>query len=71
MGKLVVLRLDGDFEQGFRVILTIAQEGCPAKVELTGYLPKDLGLFACLQHHWQEKYRCLGAPYRISNIKIN
>ncbi|MBD1806292.1 CHASE2 domain-containing protein [Microcoleus sp. FACHB-SPT15] len=71
MGKLVVLRLDGDFEQGFRVILTIREEGLPPNVEVTGCLPKDSQLFTHLQHHWQEKYRCLGAPYRISNIKIN
>jgi tetratricopeptide (TPR) repeat protein len=72
MGKLVVLRLDGNFETlGFRVTLTIAQEGALPEVELTGYLPNSPELAAHLQHHWQENYRRLGAPSRIKPKKIN
>ena len=75
MGKLVVLRLDGDtFEQGCHVTLQIEEEGEDAAahtvVEMTGYLPPAPELTTYLQHHWQQKYRCLGAPYRLEPIGI-
>jgi CHASE2 domain-containing sensor protein len=72
MGKLVVLRLDGDaLEQGFRVTLAIAQDGTshPA-IEMTGYLPPAPELATHLQNHWFQKYRSLAAPYRIKPISI-
>ncbi len=71
MGKLVVLRLDGDsFQQGFRVTLSISEEGSRPEIEMTGYLPPDPELANHLQHHWQEKYRQVGAPYRIKPKEI-
>ena len=72
MKKLVDLRLDGDTESGFRVILTIREEDNftnPA-MEITGYLPPSPELVEELQNHWQVKYRNLGAPYRIKPKKI-
>lgn len=64
MGKLVVLKLDGDLnQQGFRVTLEIGEEGDRPEIEMTGNLPPDPELATHLQRHWQEKYRRLGAPY--------
>ncbi len=64
MGKLVVLKLDGDLnQQGFRVTLEIGGEGERPEIEMTGNLPPDPELATHLQRHWQEKYRRLGAPY--------
>ncbi|MEW6496711.1 MAG: CHASE2 domain-containing protein [Cyanobacteriota bacterium] len=75
MGKLVVLRLDGEtLEQGCRVTLQIEEDGENAAahtvVEMTGYLPPAPELATYLEHHWQQKYRCLGAPYRLEPIGI-
>ena len=75
MGKLVVLRLDGEvLEQGFRVNLAICEEGnsqtSRSVIEMTGYLPAAPDLATHLNHHWQETYRRLGAPYRLEAIGI-
>ena len=71
MGKLVVLSLDGDFQQqGFQVHLTIAEEGSRPTLEMTGYLPAASQLTTYLQYHWREKYRSLGSPARIQPGKI-
>ncbi|HBB36240.1 MAG TPA: adenylate cyclase [Cyanobacteria bacterium UBA8803] len=71
MGKLVVLKLDGDVqEHGFRVTLAIRLEGAPPEIELTGYLPAAPELADRVQHHWLQKYRTVGAPYRINPKKI-
>ena len=71
MGKLVVLRLEGTArQQGFRVNLAIGEEGTRPAVELNGYLPPVPDLFDRLQHHWQQNYRTLGAPYRIKLEKV-
>ncbi|MBE9128035.1 MULTISPECIES: CHASE2 domain-containing protein [unclassified Coleofasciculus] len=71
MGKLVVLRLDGEArEQGFRVTLAIGLEGAPPEIELTGYLPAVPELAHHIQHHWLHQYRSIGAPYRIKPKKI-
>lgn len=69
--KLVVLKLDGDLNRhGFRVTLEIGEEGeCP-KIEMAGNLPPDPELATHLERHWQEKYRRLGAPYRIKPQQI-
>lgn len=71
MGKLVVLKLDGDLENvGFRVTLTIEEEGDRPWIETSGSLPPDPELATHIQQHWQEQYRSLGAPYRIKPKKI-
>lgn len=80
MGKLVVLRLDGELsQQGFRVTLTIKSDGALTaqshsnshlEIEITGYLPPHPLLADHLQTHWLQKYRRIGAPYRIKPQEI-
>ncbi len=70
MGKLIVLKLDGDLEQqGFRVNLEICQEAespdgdrFPSRplIEASGYLPCSPILAEQLQKHWLENYRNAG-----------
>ena len=74
MGKLIVLKLEGDLEnQGFKVTLEIGHEdNSPTTerlalrpwIELSGYLPANPGLANLLQHHWQKVYRRTNAPNR-------
>lgn len=65
--KIVVLELDGDLEQkGFQVTLKIGDDNEPNQFQVRGNLPANPILAAHLEKHWQEKYRTLGAPYRIS-----
>lgn len=80
MNKLVVLRLDGDWEeQGFRGILTIKEERdltptpdtsanvrspVSTALEIPGSLPPNPDLVAQLREHWADKYRDLVAPSR-------
>jgi CHASE2 domain-containing sensor protein len=82
MGKLVVLRLDGELsQQGFRVTLTIKSDGALSsqnnsalhseiEIEITGYLPPNPILATHLQTHWLQKYRRIGSPYRIKPQEI-
>ncbi|HEY9651032.1 MAG TPA: hypothetical protein V6C95_10245, partial [Coleofasciculaceae cyanobacterium] len=66
MGKLVVMKLDGDASrQGFWVTVTIGEEDSIPQIEITGELPAAPELANHLQHHWEETYRSIGAPYRI------
>ena len=74
MGKLVVLKLDGDLTQnGFKVTLEIGEEAVTdgsrvllrPSVEEVGTLPANTDLAAALQEHWLDKYRNIGAPTRI------
>ncbi len=66
MSKSVVLRLEGDFEtQGFTVTLEIRSASGQTLLEKQGSLPANKALAQYLREHWQEKYRCLAAPYRI------
>jgi len=72
MGKLVVLKLDGNLEeQGFRVTLEIWSESdslptgrflASPLIEAGGSLPASPSLAFQLQHHWLEEYRKAGAP---------
>jgi len=67
MGKLIVLKLDGDFNQGFRVTLEIGLEGDRPEVELIGNLPPATYL---IQEYgdWQSIYRSLGKRSRIIEV---
>lgn len=67
MGKLIVLKLDGDFNQGFRVTLEIGLEGDRPEVELIGNLPPATYL---IQEYgdWQSIYRSLGKLSRSITI---
>lgn len=71
MGKLVVLRLDGEPENlGFRVTLEIGEDGLRPSIEMTGYLPPAPELAKHLQSHWLQHYRGIVAPYRIKPKRI-
>jgi len=63
MGKLVVLKLDGDFDCGFRVTLEIGSEGDRPETEMTGNLPPATEL-ALYYRTWQSSYRSLGKATR-------
>ncbi|NEO83317.1 MAG: CHASE2 domain-containing protein [Spirulina sp. SIO3F2] len=63
MTKLVVLEFDGSLDIGFRVTLALGEEGQTARLRRKGNLPAAPELLSQLEHHWQESYRPLGAPY--------
>ena len=70
VGKLVVLKLDGEFErEGFRVTLEIGLEGERPHTEVTGLLPPDPQLMIDL-NEWQKQYRRLGEQTRIKPKEI-
>lgn len=73
MGKLVVLKLDGDFKQGFRVTLEIGLEGERPESEIVGNLPPAPELVEQYRG-WQSTYRGLGKFNRIikaTKVKID
>jgi CHASE2 domain-containing sensor protein len=68
MGKLVVLELDGDFKQGFRVTLEIGSEGERPETKIIGKLPPATEL-AVQYSGWQSTYRSLGKATRALKAK--
>ncbi|WP_287296175.1 hypothetical protein [Moorena sp. SIO2C4] len=60
MAKLVTLKLDGDFEEGFRVTLEIGSEGEGPETELTGRLPPAPNLVNHY-HEWRSPIAVWGA----------
>lgn len=60
IGKLVVLKFDGNLEQGFQVLLEIGDEGYRPSIELIGALPPNLEIASHLSA-WQQRYRDLSA----------
>jgi CHASE2 domain-containing sensor protein len=68
MGKLIVLKLDGDFKQGFRVALEIGLEGDRPETEIMGKLPPATELTQQYSG-WQSTYRSLGKATRIIKAK--
>ncbi|MBW4630394.1 MAG: CHASE2 domain-containing protein [Iphinoe sp. HA4291-MV1] len=68
MTKLIVLKLDGDFQQGFRVTLEIGAEGERPETEITGKLPSATELVKQYSG-WQETYRSLGKVTREMKAK--
>jgi hypothetical protein len=70
MTKLVVLKLDGDLQQGVRVTLSIAHEGVSPHKEVTGNLPPIAPLQTTIDQ-WRWHYRSLGSsPRGIKAIKV-
>ncbi len=70
VGKLVVLKLDGDFEaRGFQVTLELGDDGAPPTLDMTGALPPNPDLLTDL-HQWQQAYRRLGQATRIMPQEI-
>ncbi|PSB26659.1 transmembrane sensor domain-containing protein [filamentous cyanobacterium Phorm 46] len=66
MDKLIVLKLDGDCEQGFRCTLKIGENNQFPSTDFTGSenLPPNPELAAFEAEHWLEKYRPLGSHSR-------
>ena len=66
MDKLIVLRLDGDCEKGFRCTLKIWKNNQSQSAEFTAskILPANPQLAAFEEEHWREKYRILGLHSR-------
>ncbi|MBW4424332.1 MAG: CHASE2 domain-containing protein [Nostoc desertorum CM1-VF14] len=59
MGKLVVLKLDGDLELGVRVTLEIGEDGKRPSIETFGYLPPNLEIAKAIDQ-WRSTYCSLG-----------
>jgi CHASE2 domain-containing sensor protein len=64
MGKLVVLKLDGDFDRGFWATLEIGLDDERPEVEMRGDLPPATELVTQYSG-WQSSYRSLGKAKRI------
>ncbi|MCC5609529.1 CHASE2 domain-containing protein [Nostoc sp. CHAB 5834] len=59
MGKLVVLKLDGDLELGVRVTLEIGEDGKRPSIETSGYLPPNIKIAKAIDE-WRLTYCSLG-----------
>ncbi len=66
MKKLVVLKLDGDFEQGFRVNLETGEEGKRPSADLNGRLPSNPAMPEFYER-WRSIYRREDGPTRIKH----
>ncbi len=70
VGKLVVLKLAGEFElRGFQVTLELGADGALPELEMTGSLPPNPALLTDL-YQWQQAYRRLGQATRIMPQEI-
>lgn len=70
VGKLIILKFEGDFErQGFRVSLEMSHEGDRPFLEASGALPANPELVAYL-NQWQQAYRSLDVASRIEPKEI-
>ncbi|MBD2533357.1 CHAT domain-containing protein, partial [Nostoc flagelliforme FACHB-838] len=69
MQKLVVLKLDGNLNEGVKVTLEIGAEGDRASVEVQGYLPLKPEIIADYQL-WRTTYRSL-SNFRITPVNIH
>jgi hypothetical protein len=66
MAKLVTVKLgEGNWEQGFPVILQIAEEGSPPSIEVTGKLPSAPEIPQNYDQ-WQSSYRHLPVVVRLT-----
>ncbi|MEO0843567.1 MAG: CHAT domain-containing protein, partial [Cyanobacteria bacterium J06643_5] len=79
MNKLVVLKLDGDFERGFRVGLEIGEDGKRADVELNDSqlrlpaIPKLPSIYQewCRSYRGLDGYRIKVKKGYLSNVKVS
>lgn len=69
VGKLVILKFDGNLQQGFRVLLEIGDEGDRPSIELAGALPPSPELASYLLQ-WRSHYRSLRVSSRIQPQQI-
>jgi tetratricopeptide (TPR) repeat protein len=83
MGKLVVLKLHGDFRSGFHVTLEMGEDGKLPDLKMDSALPPNPELADRSRQHWedyrhlgnaertQSLYRHLGTDYRIKRLKVS
>ena len=64
MDKLVVLKLNGEYDKGLLLTLEIGQEGKYSETEITGSLPPATELVRQYEE-WQEIYRRLKHSFRL------
>jgi CHASE2 domain-containing sensor protein len=69
VSKLVVLKLDGNLEQGVRVTLEIGDQNARPFTEVTAQLPPAPDLLATYDR-WHSTYRSLGKSVRIKAKQI-
>ncbi|MEM9213844.1 MAG: CHASE2 domain-containing protein [Cyanobacteria bacterium P01_F01_bin.150] len=70
MDKLVILELEGDFQQtGFKVTLDIRNDQGSTALKAKGRLPIAPEMAQHLHHHWNEAYRSLGLMGRLKEQK--
>ncbi|MGF2039477.1 MAG: CHASE2 domain-containing protein [Nostoc sp. CmiVER01] len=69
MQKLVVLKLDGDLNQGVKVTLEIGAEGDRASIEVQGYLTPKPEIIADYEL-WRITYRSL-SNFRLTPVNIH
>ncbi|MDJ0649399.1 MAG: CHASE2 domain-containing protein [Xenococcaceae cyanobacterium MO_188.B19] len=62
--RVVILKIDGEFERGFNVSLQMGFEKQSFDTEVSGKLPQALDLLQCLEA-WQKQYRQLDINQRI------
>ncbi len=68
MGKLVILKLgEGEFKQGFPVILQISDDNVRPSLEITGKLPPNPEI-AKDYYQWQSIYRNFKLPSRVKGL---
>jgi tetratricopeptide (TPR) repeat protein len=70
MVKLVILKLKGDFQQGFQVTLEIGEDGQVPDLKMDSVLPKNCELAHQAREHWEENYRHLGHSSRIKRPQV-
>jgi tetratricopeptide (TPR) repeat protein len=69
MVKLVVLKLNGDFQKGFLVTLEIGEDGQVPDLKMDSVLPENCELANQTREHWEE-HRHLGHGYRIKRPQV-
>jgi CHASE2 domain-containing sensor protein len=69
MGKRVVLKLDGELEQGFQVTLEIGEEGKLPAIEQSGYLPPAPNIAQGVDQ-WRQSYQAISELTRITLTNI-
>ena len=68
MVKLVVLKLEGSIQKGFRATLEIGREGDRPSVELSGRLPGNLQIIEYLEY-FDRKYNNIAFPNQRIKVK--
>lgn len=72
MDKLIVLKLDGDCEEGFRCTIKIGKNNQFPSTDFTETkrLPANPQIAAFEEEHWRDKYRAMGANSRHHQEKL-